>query len=151
MEREKEWVGNRERGRGTERESQKPRGVEKVREQSDRRTGADRASFSDAQRAAPTSTLYAPHTGLLGTLWESPVRKHRRPSAFLSISVHLLDCSSPLSSGDPAYPSLRELGWSRNGTQEALGWAALTAMLTHLLTHQASDVTLLGAQDHRGS
>lgn len=67
------------------------------------------------------------------------------------MSAHLLDCLIPVSSGDSACPCLGELGWSGNGTQEALGWATLTAMLTHLLTHKASNVILLGAQDRKGS
>lgn len=90
MEREKEWVGNRERGRGTERESQKPRGVEKVREQSDRRTEADRASFSDAQRAAPTSTLYAPpHRAARDPMGKSC------PEAQASFCLSIHFCPSP--------------------------------------------------------
>ena len=36
------------------------------------------------------------------------------------------------------------------GTQETVGWAPLTTMLTHLLTHKAPNVILLGAQDHKG-
>lgn len=105
MEGEKERVGNTERGRGTERERVRNRGAWR-RYRSSQTDGPEQ---TELHSLTPSGLLPPPpsthrHPGLLGTLWESPVRKHRRPSAFLSISVHLLDCSSPLSSGDPACP-----------------------------------------------
>ena len=60
------------------------------------------------------------------------------------IPTHLLDCLSLVNSGDPACPCLGVLGHSGNGTPEALSWAPLTAMLTHLLAHKGSNVILLG-------
>ena len=67
-----------------------------------------------------------------------------------SVSTHLPDCLPPGHSGGAACLCLGVRGCSGDGTQETPGWTPLTAMLTHLLTHKAPNVILLGAQDHKG-
>ena len=78
------------------------------------------------------------------------VLKHRY-FVYPSVSTHLPDCLPPGRSGGAACLCLGVWGWSRDGTQETPGWTPLTAMLTHLLTHEAPNVILLRAQDHKGN
>ena len=69
---------------------------------------------------------------------------------YLSVSTRLPDCLPPGRSGGAACLCLGVQGCSGDGTQETPGCTPLTAMLTHLLTHKAPNVILLGAQDHKG-
>lgn len=104
-----------------------------------------RPSWAPRSTCAPTSAW--------ASTWGSPVSMSIQKHPYFvypSVSTRLHDCLPPGRSGGAACLCLGVRGCSGDGTQETPGWTPLTAMLTHLLTHKAPYVILLGAQDHKG-